>query len=60
MVEKTKELLSTLGIGAERLRLEWVSASEGQRFADVVADFTGQLKNLGPNPTHPKQTEASG
>ncbi|UCG71104.1 MAG: hydrogenase iron-sulfur subunit, partial [Thermoplasmata archaeon] len=40
----------TLGVGADRLRLEWVSASEGQRFADVVSDFTGQLKDMGPNP----------
>jgi len=60
MVEKTKELLSTLGIGAERLRLEWVSASEGQRFANVVADFTGKLKAMGPNPMHVGQTEARG
>lgn len=50
MVGKTKELLSTLGIGAERLRIEWVSASEGQRFADVVSDFTTRLKKMGPNP----------
>ncbi|MFC1958832.1 ArsR family transcriptional regulator, partial [Chloroflexota bacterium] len=32
----------------ERLRLEWVSASEGIRFAEVVTDFTKKLKKLGP------------
>ncbi|MFX1496225.1 MAG: hypothetical protein ACFFBH_01740 [Promethearchaeota archaeon] len=27
------------------MRLEWVSASEGKRFADLITDFTNQLKN---------------
>ena len=46
----TKRLLSQLGIEAERLRLEWVSAAEGQRFAQVVTDFIEEIKRLGPNP----------
>jgi len=33
-----------------RVRLEWVSASEGARFAAVVEDFTNQIKQLGPSP----------
>ena len=45
-----KRLLSQLGISAQRLRLEWVSAAEGQRFAQVVADFIEEVKELGPNP----------
>ena len=40
--------LDYLGIEKERLRLEWVSASEGKRFATVVSDFTAALKKLGP------------
>lgn len=32
----------------ERLRLEWVSAAEGIRFAEVITDFTKKLKELGP------------
>ena len=43
-----REFLDYLGINKERLRLEWVSASEGQRFAEVVSDFTTELANLGP------------
>jgi F420-non-reducing hydrogenase iron-sulfur subunit len=58
MVGKTKELLSTLGIGDNRLRLEWISASEGQKFAEVVKDFTGTLQNMGPNPLNPRNGEA--
>jgi F420-non-reducing hydrogenase iron-sulfur subunit len=59
MVEKTKEILSTLGMGSERLRLEWISASEGQRFAEIVSDFTSTLKDLGPNPLFSAKSEAA-
>jgi len=46
----TRRILSQLGLESERLRLEWVSAAEGQRFAQVVTDFTEEVKRLGPNP----------
>ena len=45
-----KELLKTLGIEPERLRLEWISASEGNKFAEVVTSFVEEIKKLGPNP----------
>jgi coenzyme F420-reducing hydrogenase delta subunit len=35
-----------------RVRLEWVSASEGNRFAEVVTEFTEHIKNIGPSPIH--------
>ena len=44
-----KTLLETIGIEPERLRLEWVSASEGGKYAAVVNDFTKTIYNLGPN-----------
>jgi len=44
-----KRLLAQLGINPKRLRLEWVSAAEGQRFAQVVTDFIAEVKELGPN-----------
>jgi F420-non-reducing hydrogenase iron-sulfur subunit len=43
-----KGLLSGLGIEPERLELNWVSASEGQRFADAVTTFTERIRQLGP------------
>jgi len=43
-----KKMLSQLGIEDERLRLEWVSASEGGRFAEVTDDMTEQIRKLGP------------
>ena len=38
-------------IGLEgRLRLEWISAGEGRRFAEVIEEFTEQIRKLGPSP----------
>lgn len=41
-------LLEQFGIDRRRVRLEWISASEGKLFAEVVKDFTKELKSLGP------------
>jgi F420-non-reducing hydrogenase iron-sulfur subunit len=49
-IDMLKKLLARTGLEAERLRLEWVSASEGGRFAELVKHFTDQLKKLGPSP----------
>ncbi|UCD83492.1 MAG: hydrogenase iron-sulfur subunit [Deltaproteobacteria bacterium] len=43
-----KRLLEYIGLEPGRLRLEWISASEGQRFADVCKEFTARIKELGP------------
>jgi len=43
-----KRLLEQLGIKEERLRLEWISAAEGAKFAQVVREYTEQIRNLGP------------
>jgi len=43
-----KKLLERIGVNAERLRLEWISASEGMRFAEVMNDFSKKLIALGP------------
>ncbi len=43
-------LLEDLGLERERFRLEWVSASEGPRFARVVSEMVAALKQLGPGP----------
>jgi F420-non-reducing hydrogenase iron-sulfur subunit len=44
-----KKVLSDQGIEDERVRLEWISASEGQRFADIVKDMTERIRALGPS-----------
>jgi F420-non-reducing hydrogenase iron-sulfur subunit len=43
-----RSLLDYLGIEKERFQVEWVSASEGKRFSEVVSSFTGELARLGP------------
>jgi len=48
IVHLCRKLLDLIGVNRERLRLEWVSASEGIRFAEVMTDFTKKLKGLGP------------
>ena len=44
------KLLGTLGINPNRLYLDWVSASEGVKFQDVVTKFVNHIKELGPTP----------
>jgi F420-non-reducing hydrogenase iron-sulfur subunit len=43
-------LLEFTGIESERLYVEWVSASEGKKFADVATRFTEAVRALGPSP----------
>ena len=43
-------MLQDFGIEEERFRLEWVSASEGGRFAQVVTKMTEEIRQLGPSP----------
>ena len=43
-----KNLLEYVGIEPERFQVRWVSASEGAKFADTVAQVTKQIKDLGP------------
>lgn len=43
-------LLEDFGLEPERFRLEWVSASEGPRFAQVMTEMTDSVKALGPSP----------
>ena len=43
-----KRMLSQMGIEDERVRLEWVSASEGDRFASTVDEMTEKIRHLGP------------
>jgi len=60
--EKTKSMVRLLGIEEGRLRLEWISAAEGARFAQVINEFTDQVRRLGPSPfgRAPAATPAKG
>ena len=57
-VEAMKKLLALTGLRPERLRLEWVSASEGRLFGEVTTEFIEQIRALGPSPlTDPSKRE---
>ncbi|UCG45435.1 MAG: hydrogenase iron-sulfur subunit [Candidatus Bathyarchaeota archaeon] len=56
-IKMLKKLITPLGF-AERLHLEWVSASEGARFAEVVRDFTNHIKVLGPSPLREEKLDS--
>ena len=43
-------MLEDFGIEDGRFKLEWISASEGPRFAQVMTEFTEDIKKLGPSP----------
>ncbi len=44
-----KKILDTFGLESDRIRLSWISASEGPRFAQVITEYTDKIKDLGPN-----------
>jgi len=46
--ELLKRLLRDMGIEEQRLRLEWISASEGEKVKTVVNEMAGQIRTLGP------------
>ncbi|MBU7039496.1 MAG: hydrogenase iron-sulfur subunit, partial [Theionarchaea archaeon] len=54
-IKATWKILSKAGIDQKRLGLEWISAAEGQRFADVVNAFTQMITELGPLRADPRK-----
>lgn len=43
-------MLEDFGLEDDRFRLEWISASEGHKFAQVMREMVATIKELGPNP----------
>ncbi len=58
-VAMVKKLMEQLGIEPERLRLEWISAAEGEKFAKTIREMTEDLKKLGPSPVAKALKEAN-
>jgi len=52
-----KPFLKAVGISSDRLRLQWVGASEGLKMAESVKDFTETIRKLGPNPLKRSKNE---
>lgn len=55
-----KDLVRSYGIDPRRVRLEWVSASEGERFALLVDEMTAELAALGPCELGPALADGGG
>jgi len=49
-IKLLKKLLEEMGVEPQRVRFDYVSASEGHKFASVVTEFVDELKKMGPNP----------
>ena len=54
--EMTKKFLSLVGL-EDRIRLDWVSASEGKRYSEVVTKFVNDIKELGPSPLNGEEPD---
>lgn len=49
-VDLARRLIETLGLESDRLHLEWISASEGDKFATSIREFVERIKHLGRSP----------
>jgi F420-non-reducing hydrogenase iron-sulfur subunit len=47
----TKKVFESLGLESDRIRLSWISASEGPKYQQVMTEFTENMKKAGENPT---------
>ena len=56
-VKLLKMMLKDMGLEEERLRLEWISASEGNKFRNVVNDMVIKLKEIGPSPLKTEESK---
>ena len=50
-----KPFLQAIGISSDRLRLQWIGASEGLKMAETMSSFTQTIRNLGPSPLSRRQ-----
>lgn len=45
-----QKVLKETGVDERRMKLDWVSAAEGEKFQKVITDFVQEIQGLGPNP----------
>jgi len=48
--KKLVRMLKLLGVNEKRFRLEWVSAAEGNKWAELIKEFVQDIKDVGPSP----------
>lgn len=50
-----KDLLDTIGLGADRLEMHFVSSAMGREFAELAAGMTERVRELGPSPVRERE-----
>lgn len=45
-----KDIMAMLGLENERIKITWIGADEGRKFAETIEEMTQDMKKLGPNP----------
>jgi len=58
-VERTQNILNSIGIEGERLQMYNLSASEASRFVEIALEMTEKIRNLGPNPIKTVKSRAA-
>ncbi len=53
MFHKLEDMLRLLNVHPKRFRLEWVSAAEGIKWAELISEFVEDVRSLGPSPHKP-------
>ncbi|MCK5744238.1 MAG: hydrogenase iron-sulfur subunit [Caldisericia bacterium] len=56
-IKLLERLIKQIGLSSKRLRLEWISASEGKKFAEVMREFSEEIGKLGLSPLRQKLME---
>jgi F420-non-reducing hydrogenase iron-sulfur subunit len=56
-IKLLERLIKQIGLSSKRLRLEWISASEGKKFAEVMREFSEEIGKLGLSPLRKKLME---
>ncbi|MFC1871343.1 hydrogenase iron-sulfur subunit [Chloroflexota bacterium] len=59
-IAKLKKIVEILGLEEARLKLRWISTSEGLIFARTITETIAELKKLGPSPFHKEQAIVTG
>jgi coenzyme F420-reducing hydrogenase delta subunit len=59
-VERTKEIMSEIGLEPERVEMFNLSSAQGPRFAEIVNEMTARLTSLGPSPFRPSRGAEEG
>ncbi len=52
-----KKMLAQFGVEEERVRLDWVSASEGEKYASIINEMTETVRALGPFKLNNKESQ---